>query len=108
MSLLPTSYKIVSNISLLRLSPYVLEIIGDHWCRFRCNRSAADQIVCIRQILEKKWGKMRIHCLFVDLKKEYDSVRREVLYSIVTEFGVPMKLDRVLKMCVMKPVVKPL
>jgi hypothetical protein len=48
--------------------------------------SAADQIVCIREILEKKWGKMRIHCLFIDLKKVCDSVRKEVLYSIVIEF----------------------
>jgi hypothetical protein len=30
---------------------------------------------------------------FTDLKKAYDSVRREVLYSIPTEFGVPMKSD---------------
>jgi hypothetical protein len=26
------------------------------------------------------------------IKKAYDSVRREVLYSILIEFGVPMKL----------------
>jgi hypothetical protein len=25
--------------------------------------------------------------LFIDFKKAYDSVRREVLYSIITEFG---------------------
>jgi hypothetical protein len=31
------------------------------------------------------------------LKVVYDSVRREVLYSILIEFGVPMKLVRLLK-----------
>jgi hypothetical protein len=31
-SLLPNSYKILSNILLPRLSPYVNEIIGDHQC----------------------------------------------------------------------------
>jgi hypothetical protein len=30
------------------------EIIGDHQCGFRCNRSTTDKIFCIRQILEKK------------------------------------------------------
>ncbi|PNF40966.1 hypothetical protein B7P43_G08814, partial [Cryptotermes secundus] len=34
-SLLSTSYKIVSNILLSRLSPYTDEIIGDHQCGFR-------------------------------------------------------------------------
>jgi hypothetical protein len=33
-SLLPTSYKILANILLSRLSPYVVEIIGDHQCGF--------------------------------------------------------------------------
>jgi hypothetical protein len=53
-SLLSTSYKILSNILLSRLGPYINEIIGDHQCGFRSNRLATDQIFCIRQILEKK------------------------------------------------------
>jgi hypothetical protein len=32
-----------------------------------------------------------VHQLFVDLKNAYDSVRREVLYNILIELGVPMK-----------------
>jgi hypothetical protein len=38
MSLLSTSYKILSNILLARLTPYADEIIGDHQCVFRRNR----------------------------------------------------------------------
>jgi sorting nexin-29 len=37
--------------------------------------------------------------LFIDFKKAYDSVRREVLYNIHVEFGVPMKLVRLIKIC---------
>ncbi|KAJ4450915.1 hypothetical protein ANN_02349 [Periplaneta americana] len=55
-SLLLTSYKMLSNILLRRLTPYVDEIIGDHQCGFRRNRSTIDQIFCIRQIMEKKMG----------------------------------------------------
>jgi hypothetical protein len=40
-----------------------------------------------------------VHQLFVDFKKEYDSVRREVLYNILIEFGIPVKLIRLIKMC---------
>ena len=53
-SLLPTTYKILSNILLSR-SPYTEEIIGDHQCGFRRNMSTTDHMFCIRQILEKKW-----------------------------------------------------
>jgi hypothetical protein len=99
-SLLSTSYKILSIILLSRLSPYIDEIIGDHQCGFRCNRSTADQIYCNHQILEEKWEHNEaVHQLFVGFKKTYDSVRREVLYSILIEFRVPMKLVRLIRMC---------
>jgi hypothetical protein len=53
-SLLPTTYKILSNILLSKVIPYAKEIIEDHQCGFRRNRSTTDYIFCIRQILEKK------------------------------------------------------
>jgi hypothetical protein len=40
-----------------------------------------------------------VHQLFIDFKKACDSVRREVLYKIFTEFGLPMKHVRLIKMC---------
>jgi hypothetical protein len=44
----------------------------------------------------------RVHQLIIDFKKAYDSVGREVLYNILIEFGVPMKLVRLIKMCLNK------
>jgi len=40
-----------------------------------------------------------VHQLFIDFKEAYDSVRREVLYIILIEFNIPMKLVRLIKMC---------
>jgi hypothetical protein len=37
--------------------------------------------------------------LCIDFKKAYDSVRRKVLHSILTEFGIPRKLVGLTKMC---------
>jgi hypothetical protein len=48
----------------------------------------------------KKWEyDGMVHQLFIDFKKAYDSVKREVLYNILLEFGVPKKLVRLIKMC---------
>jgi hypothetical protein len=41
-----------------------------------------------------------VHQLFIGLKKAYDSVKREVLYNILLEFGIPKKLVRLIKMCI--------
>jgi hypothetical protein len=73
-SLLSTSLKILSNIFLSKLSPYIDEIIGDNQCGFRRNRSTTNQ-------------------------KTYDSVRREVMYIILIKCGVTMKPVRFVKVC---------
>jgi hypothetical protein len=40
-----------------------------------------------------------VHQLFIDFKEAYDSIKREVLYSILLEFGIAKKLVRLIKMC---------
>ena len=102
-SLLPSTYKILSTILLSMLIPYAEEIIGDHQCAFRRNRSTADHIFCIRQILEKDWEHNEaVHHLFIDFKKAYNSVKREVLYNIFNEFGILMNMVRLIKMCLIR------
>jgi len=34
----------------------------------------------------------------MDIKNAYDSVRREVFYKILSEFGIPRKLVRLVKL----------
>jgi sorting nexin-29 len=64
---------------------------------FDASRSTTDHIFCIRQILEKKLEyNEAVYQLFIDFKKAYDSVRREVLYNILIEFGIPKKLAKLI------------
>ena len=54
-------------------------------------------------MLEKKCEcNEEMHQLFIDFKKVYDSVRMDVLYKMLIEFGIPVKLVRLIKMCLNK------
>ena len=40
-----------------------------------------------------------MHQLFIGFKKAYDSVKREVLYNTLIDTGIPMKMVRLINMC---------
>jgi hypothetical protein len=84
---------------LSRLPPYAEEITVDHQCGSHHHKSTTDHIPYIHHIVEKKLEyKEAAHQLFTDFKKAYDSVKRELLYNSLIEFGIPMKLARLIKM----------
>jgi len=64
---------------------------------------AIDQLLIIYSAFikyEKKWEyNEAMHQVFIDFKTAYDSVRREVLYNNLIEFGIPLTLVRLIKMC---------
>jgi hypothetical protein len=84
-SLLSTTYKMLSNILLSTVTLYTEEIIEDQR-GFRRNRPTIVHILCIPQILKKKW-------------KYNEAVRRKDLYNSLIEFGIFTKLVWLIKMC---------
>jgi hypothetical protein len=55
--------------------------------------TSTGQIFCSCRILKKKWEYSEtVHQPFIDFEKAHDSDKTEVLYNILIEFGVPMKL----------------
>ena len=51
-------------------------------------------------IFQKKWEcNEAVYELFIEFKEAWDSFRREILYYIVIQFGIPMRLMRLIKMC---------
>jgi len=68
------------------------------------SESTIGYIFCIPQIHEQKnththTHKEAVRQLFIDIKKAYDSVEREALYNILIEIGTPVKLVRLITMC---------
>ena len=54
-------------------------------------------------MLEKKREyKEAVYQLFTDFKKTYNSVRKEVLHNVLTEFVIPTKLVRLVRMCLIE------
>ena len=50
-------------------------------------------------MLQRKWEyNEAVNQLFIDFKKAYDSVMREVFYIILTEFGIPLEPVRLIMM----------
>ncbi|KAL4113249.1 hypothetical protein QTP88_016908 [Uroleucon formosanum] len=79
-SLLNTTYKILSNILLIKINPYIKEIIGEYQAGFMIGRSTVDQIHIIKQLAEKSHEFNKdIHLMFIDYKAAYDSINREKL-----------------------------
>ncbi|KAJ4448736.1 hypothetical protein ANN_00127 [Periplaneta americana] len=81
---------------LLSFDPAFTGTLGDCY-----GRLATLAVVNLRRVplgREERY-KGTIHQLFIDFKKAYDSVKKEVLYNILIEFGVPKKLVRLIKMC---------
>ena len=72
-------------------------------CREYVDSDAIGQLLITYSVsvkyLRKKWEHNEaVRQLFIDFKKAYDSVRREALYNILIEFGIPKKLVRLIKM----------
>ena len=51
----------------------------------------------VKYLKKKRDYNEAVHQLFIDLKKAYDSISREVLYNILIEYGIPVKLVRLIK-----------
>lgn len=79
-----------------------LEIAGDkvmeEQCGFRGGRSVIDQTFTLQQIIEKRSEfAMKTFACFVDIKKAYDSLDRELLWKILSEYGISGKLLSAIK-----------
>jgi len=98
-SLLNVTYKTFTNLLTRYIEPYIDEILGDYQCGFRKGRSTTDQIFCLRMILEKACEyNVDICQMYTDYKQACDTINGAELLEIMKEFGIPMKLVRLVRM----------
>ena len=98
-TLLNVAYKILSSIMLKQLKEYLEEILGEYQCDFRPQGRTTDQIFVVRQILEILYvHDIDLHFLFTDFKKVFDSINQKKLLESLASFGIPKKIERLVKM----------
>lgn len=97
-SLLNTSYKIVSNIILNRIKPYSKEIVGEYQSGFMPGKSTIYQIHTIKQTVEKRHEfYIDMYLLFIDFRQAFDSINRYRFWKVMTQIRFPAKLVRLVK-----------
>lgn len=92
-----TAGKIMARIILNHILHHLLDDVSKSQCGFRSNRGTIDMIT-LRQLQEKcREQNQNIYILFVDLTKAFNTVSREVLWSILSKLGCTLKFAKSIK-----------
>jgi hypothetical protein len=98
-SLLSHVGKLLTKIAERRLGGYIEDIgfLPEAQCGFRKKRGTVDMLFVTRVLTEAAHNCNKpLASIFVDLKKAYDSVNRELMWWILKRIGVPPKLVAVI------------
>jgi hypothetical protein len=90
-----TTLNILSDIILSRLTSYKVEITG--LVEFDATGQLLILCFAIVDYLKKIKYNEAVHHTYIAFKKDYDSVRKEVLFNVLIEFCMPMKLIILIK-----------
>ena len=96
-SLLSVPGKILAKIVATRLSALAESILHESACGFRPARGTTDCVAVVRALLDHVAASEAgtLHCVFVDLRKAFDKVHRQGLWTTLERQGVPPKLLQV-------------
>ncbi|CAB1110223.1 unnamed protein product [Ectocarpus sp. CCAP 1310/34] len=73
-------------------------ILPEEQCGFRPGRSTIDILLVVRRLQELgRRRKIPLYMCFVDLKKEYDSADRELLWKVLARAGIPEEMIAVIR-----------
>ena len=97
-SLLSAAGKILAKIILGRIQEISENVLPESQCGFRANRSTVDMIFTLRQLQEKSKEQLRpMYIVFVDFSKAFDTVDRETLWKILSIYGCPDDLVKLVR-----------
>lgn len=97
-ALIPHASKIFLTIINERLKPFLLPQISDEQTGFIPGKGTREQILNLRQIIEKaREYNIEMYLCFVDYSKAFDKVKWNKLWTILLEMGTPPHLIYLVK-----------
>ena len=97
-TLLPGVSKILGRIVIDRIRMGIDHRLRKEQAGFRSGRGTTEQIFILRNILEQvnEW-QATLYINFVDFEKAFDSVHRNGLWMIMSQYGIPQKIINIVK-----------
>jgi hypothetical protein len=98
-TLLNIPSKILTTIILNRITDTVEQHLRKEQAGFHIHQSCVDLINALRIIIEQsvEWQAI-LYVTFIDFEKAFDSVKREVMWLTLQEYGTPGKIIQIIKM----------
>jgi hypothetical protein len=91
--LLNVTYKVFAEILYDRVLPHANAAVQHYQAGFQSGKSTTDQLIAVRQILEKcNEFNITTHHLFIDCKAAYDTIIRNEVYVGMSELNFPTQL----------------
>ena len=98
-ALLSIAGKLYANILVMRLQSLSEKHLPESQCGFRPSRGTTDMIFTLRQIQEKcREQNLPLYICFVDFRKAFDSVPRDMLWRVLGRYGCPGKFINIIKL----------
>lgn len=90
--------KLLAQILLDRIRPAIEPNLREEQAGFRRGRSCTDHVNTLRIIVEQsKEMKSTAYLLFVDFEKAFDSLRRDRMWEILSEYGIPASIINIIR-----------
>jgi hypothetical protein len=89
------AYKILADIVVGKMKPYIETVMGDYQNGFRTGRSVIDNTFVL-----KIWEyNQSVQHLFRDFQKAYDCIHTDILWKYMKDFKIPTKLIQMCRTC---------
>ena len=96
-SLLSIPSKILAKVLYRRIEVVVEPQLHEAQCGFRKGRGCIDQVFNLKECMSMSRQKEKpLYMCFIDLRKAYDSVNRELLWKAMREYGISGKIVRIM------------